>query len=860
LLVRDDITTSTVVIMNAKKLAIFFLPIASLASAQAPRRDTNFIGNAAAHAPTASATRTTHAPALDGVDTDEIWQRAARITAFRLFDPTEGADPPFATEARIAYDDKNLYLFVRAFDPRPDSIISLLSRRDVKTASDQIKVMIDSYHDRRTGYEFAVNPAGVKRDFYTFDDSQEDGSWDAVWDVATRIDSLGWTAEFRIPLSQLRYAASAENQFGVMIVRDIARHNERVSWPLLRKSRPGIASQFADVGGFVGLPSPRRIELTPYALTRNQSAVRSTGFAREQRATVGGDLKYGITSNLTLDMTVNPDFGQVEADPATLNLTAFETFLNEQRPFFLEGTGIFQFGDDPTGIFYSRRIGRAPQLAGLVTDANADVPGASRILGAGKLTGRLSDGTSLGVLGAVTERTDVGSVNVEPATTYGVVRATHDFRDGDSALGLIGTTVHRSLDVTTDKYLRSDAFTAGVDGRHRFAGGHYSVRGSLVASKVRGTTSAITRTQRSGVHEYQRPDDELKVDTSRTSLDGTSLSLAATKISGLLRGGLIYQYVTPGFETNDLGFLSRADLQSVFAQTALVPSKPVGSWRNAQAVFNYSDQFTAAGLRNGSTIESIVSGYRPSGARVSIDSWVDNAIATYCDRCARGGPAVRLSPSWNMLVNLNANPRLRISPSFAAIYTTADKGRSSLWRVRPYVTFRPSTRVSAELGTRFQRNHDNTQYLATVGSVGADSTHYLFAHLEQDLLSFTSRFDVTLRPTLSLQMYAEPFVTAGRYTNVRELASPRAAAYDARYRPYVGTPPDGDFNDKSFNASAVLRWEYRPASTLFIVWTQARDQGDRDYGNFAATRDYRNLFAARPDNVFLVKAAYWLGR
>jgi hypothetical protein len=849
--------------MNAKTLATriaLLFAITTSAHAQTPLRDSHVAASAAIRQPTPRATRTAHAPTIDGADTDDIWQGTPRISAFRLFDPTEDADPPFATEARIAYDDKNLYLFVRAFDPRPDSVISLLSRRDIKTASDQIKVMIDSYHDRRTGYEFAVNPAGVKRDIYTFDDSQEDLSWDAVWDVATRIDSLGWTAEFRIPLSQLRYGASAENEFGVMIVRDIARRNERVSWPLLRRSRPGIASQFADVGGFAGLPSPTRLELTPYALTRNQAAQRSTGFTREQHAAIGGDLKYGITSNLTLDATVNPDFGQVEADPATLNLTAFETFFNEQRPFFLEGTGIFQFGDDPTSIFYSRRIGRAPQLAGLVTDANADVSGASRILGAGKLTGRLSDGTSLGVLGAVTERTDVGNVTIEPATTYGVVRATHDFRAGESALGIVGTTVHRDLGPTTGQYLRSDAFTAGVDGRHRFDGGHYSVRGAFVASSVRGTAGAIARTQRSSVHSFQRPDDALSVDTTRTSLDGTSLSLSANKVSGVVRADFQYQFVSPGFETNDLGFLNRADMQSVFAGMRLVPSKPLGSWRNAEFDLNIVDQFTAAGMRNGSTIEAAISGYRPSGARLSIDSWVDNALATNCDRCARGGPALRLSPAWSTLVNLNANPRLRISPTFAAIYTTADEGRSYLWRVRPYVTYRPSTRVSAELGTRFQRNSDNTQYLGTVGVVGADTTHYLFAHLAQDLLSFTSRLDVTLRPTLSLQMYAEPFVTAGHYTKVREVAAPRAASYDARYRTYAGTPPDGDFNDKSFNASAVVRWEYRPASTLFIVWTQSRDQGDRDYGNFTATRDYRNLFAARPDNVFLVKAAYWLGR
>jgi hypothetical protein len=813
----------------------------------------------------AMASRVSRAPSIDGRDDDEAWSANAPsanapIVAFRMFDPTEDAEPSMRTVARVAYDAANLYVFVRAFDPRPDSIIALLSRRDVKTTSDQIKIMIDSYHDRRTGYEFAVNPAGVRRDYYTYDDGNEDASWNGVWDVATRVDSLGWTAEFRIPLSQLRYSPASEHIFGVMIMRDVARRNERFSWPVFRRSRPGLASQFADVGGFAGLGSPRRIEISPYALTRNASTPRVNGFARTQQAAVGADVKYGITSNLTLDATVNPDFGQVEADPATLNLTAFETFLEEQRPFFLEGTGIFKFGDDPTGLFYSRRIGRAPQLAGLVSDPTADVPGATRILGAGKLTGRLGDGTSLGVLGAATERVAVGTTTIEPATTYGVARATRDFRGGESAIGAMATMVHRSLDAATERLLRGDAITAGVDARHRFAGGGYAVRGSLATSTVRGNPAAIARTQRSSVHFYQRPDDALAVDTNRTSLGGRSLWLGADKVSGLLRGGVQYQRTSAGYEANDLGFLSRADLQYVFAQLSLVPSKPVGGWRNANVGVDIVDQFTAAGMRNGSTIEAVAGGSRANGARVALDSWVDNAIPTYCDRCARGGPAVRLSPVYNTLVNLFANPKLRISPSFAAIYSLGDGGRTMLWRVRPYVTVRPSTRVSFELGTRYQKNRDNTQWLANVGVIGADSTHYLFAHLDQDLLSFTTRVDFTMRPDLSLQMYAEPFVTAGRYTDVREVVRPRAASYDERFRPYAGVAPDGDFNEKSFNASAVLRWEYRPASTLFVVWTQSRAQDDRDVGEFVAGRDYRNLFSARPDNVFLVKAAYWLGR
>ena len=805
-------------------------------------------------------TRESRPPVIDGRDDDEAWRTTPVITGFRMFDPTEDADPTFRTEARIAYDDANLYFFIRAFDPRPDSIIALLSRRDVKTTSDQIKVMIDSYHDRRTGYEFAVNPAGVRRDYYTYDDNSEDVSWDAVWDVATRIDSLGWTAEFRIPLSQIRYQPAPTLTFGIMLMRDVARRNERYSWPVYRRSHAGIASQFGDVSGFTGLGSPTRLEVSPYVLSRNTSSARTDGFARSQQATMGADIKYGLTSNLTVDATINPDFGQVEADPAQLNLTAFETFLAEQRPFFLEGTGIFRFGDDPTRLFYSRRIGRAPQLGGLVSDPSFDVPGASRILGAGKLSGRLADGTSLGVLGAMTDRVRAGGLVVEPRTSYGVLRASHDFRGGESALGVIATAVDRSLDETSALYLRRSAYLGGVDGRHRFSNGRYEIDGSLSASTVRGSRRAITSTQRSGVHEYQRPDDNLAVDTTRTSLDGLALGASAGKVGGVLRANVAYQRITPGYESNDLGYLARADIQNLNTQWGIVTKKPRGGWRNAQlAAFTYQ-QFTAAGLPTGATFELLAQGNRPNGSSLSVDSWVDNALPIYCDRCARGGPALRLSPSWNVLVNWSADPKRRVSPYVAAIYTTADEGRSMLWRVRPYVTIRPNTRVNFEIGTRYQRNQDNTQWLGNVGVVGADTTHYLFGYLEQDLLSFTSRLDVTLRPTLSLQMYAEPFVSAGHFTNVREIANPRAASYDDRFRPYVGAVPDGDFNEKSFNASAVLRWEYRPASTLFVVWTQARSQGDLDVGDFAARRDYRNLFAARPDNVFLVKASYWIGR
>src|SRR5205823_4308357 len=381
-------------------------------------------GGVAAPQP-ASTTRATAVRAavpvvIDGRDDDEVWRIAQPITQFREFQPKEDGDPRFPTEARVAYDDRYFYVFIRAFDPHPDSILKLLARRDVRAATDQLKIMIDSYHDRRNGFEFAVNPAGVKRDYAIYNDTQEDDAWDAVWDAATQVDSLGWTAEFRIPLSQLRYVPRGTNTFGFGIWRDIQRYTERESWPLYRNSQSGISSQLGELTGLVGLPSPRRPEIAPYMLTKNVSVPTGSAFDRSQKVTGGADLKYGITANLTLDATVNPDFGQVEADPSVLNLTAFETFFQERRPFFVQGAGIFRFNVNCSqvncngeGLFYSRRIGRAPQLG----FGDPVSPTATTIDGAAKLTGRLPGGQTIGVFDAVTERaTGTLGSTTEPTT------------------------------------------------------------------------------------------------------------------------------------------------------------------------------------------------------------------------------------------------------------------------------------------------------------------------------------------------------------------------------------------------------------------------------------------------------------
>lgn len=323
------------------------------------------------------ATLAAEPPVLDGRDGDALWRATPVVDQFLESRPTEGAPPRYRTEARIAYDARYLYAFVRSFDPHPDSIISLLSRRDDQTASDHVTLMIDSYHDRRTGFEFSVNPAGVKSDYALYNDGNEDVAWDAVWDVATRIDSLGWTAEYRIPLSQLRFSTHGDGTFGILIWRVIQRHTATVTWPLWRPSTSGITSQFGELTGLTGLESPGRAELTPYLVTKNVELPGSATHDRDQQFTVGADLRYRLASNIFLNATINPDFGQVEADPSELNLGAFETFFGERRPFFVEGKGTFTFNvncvvvvDCSTGegLFYSRRIGRSPQLAEVFGD------------------------------------------------------------------------------------------------------------------------------------------------------------------------------------------------------------------------------------------------------------------------------------------------------------------------------------------------------------------------------------------------------------------------------------------------------------------------------------------------------------
>jgi hypothetical protein len=812
----------------------------------------------------ATASRAVRPPVLDGRDDDEVWRTARPITEFVEFDPDEGKPARFSTMAKVAYDEHNFYVFIRAFDPEPQKIQKILARRDVRPPTDQLKIVIDSYHDRRTGYEFAVSPAGVKRDYAIYNDANEDDSWDGVWDVATTVDSLGWTAEFRIPLSQLRYANAPVHTFGFAVWRDIERFKERVSWPLYHRQQPGFASQLGEVTGIEGISSPRRLEATPYLVTKNVSVPAAVGFDHDQRFTAGADFKYGVTSNLTLDATVNPDFGQVEADPSVLNLTAFETFFQEKRPFFIEGANLLSFDVNCNvvncqgeGLFYSRRIGRAPQLGDLYGDASS--PTATTILGAAKLTGRTPGGLSVGVLDAITQRqSGIQNITIEPASNYGVLRITQDLRNGESTIGLIATAVNRSLDDSTRDLLRSSADVVGFNLRHRFL--HtYQLQAAVTASRITGTPRVLLLTQSEPAHYYQRPDGRLRLDSTATSLGGSTQQLKFGKVAGFIEFETSYQRITPGYEINDLGFLNRADWQDQSTWASFNFQKPNAVFNRLFWNFNEWNDWTTAGL----PLEHAVNTNTHTELRnhwwLHAGGTVGQLGTTFCDRCARGGPAVRVDPYIAPWAEIDGDPRKVFSPYVWGNLWRGDGGRSRSWMVGSSADIRASNNLTANVGLRFTRNRNDAQWFGNFTD-SLSAMHYTFGHLEQRTMSLSLRLNYTASPNLTLQVYASPFVSKGEYSSIRELNQPRAASYDDRFRPYGDTAVTnhpGGFDVKFFNSNTVLRWEYQPGSTLYLVWSQGRSDFDGALGTRSFSGDFRQLFRAPADNTFLVKVSHW---
>ena len=818
----------------------------------------------------AFALRASRAPVIDGKDDDAVWRLAPPVGPFLEWQPTEGKASRFPTEAKVAYDAANLYVFIRSYDPHPDSIIRRLDRRDSYPPSDRVGFMVDAYHDRRSGYEFWVNASGVKSDVQIFDD-HEDNAWDGVWDVATRIDSLGWTAEFRIPLSQLRYPVRQTYTFGLLLMRDIYRYNERTAWPQISQAKAGLVVQFGEVTGIEGLETPRRLEASPYVVGKNASTVAGAGFGRASFGTAGADLKYRVASNLSVDATVNPDFGQVESDPAVLNLTAYESFFDERRPFFVAGRGVFRFdvncnnvNCNSEGLFYSRRIGRTPQLAGLYGASGPSQP--TTILGAAKLTGRLPGGLAIGFMDAVTERatgaTDSGAATIEPSTNFAVLRLKQDLRNGASSIGGVLTSVNRSLDAFSSPYLPGQAYAGALDFRHRFPKDMYEISGSVDVSRVEGTPRAIAGIQRDAVHYYQRPDAGLRLDTTRTYLGGDAEEFKLDKVSGAhVNFETGYSRRSAGFEVNDLGYLQRADQQSWSTWVGYFDRTVRKLYRQFQWNFNWWQNWTTAGLPQEAAFNTNLHVTLHNSWQLNAGGTVGQIGGTYDDRSARGGPAIRYSPYAAPWVYVTGDDRRAVVPMLSINYVTGDAAHSHSLDFGPEVDFKVASRFNASVASHFSRTHNDVQWYGNFND-SAGVTHYTFAHLAQTTVSVTVRLNFTFTPDVSLQVYAQPFISKGAYSNVRELsATPRAAAYDDRYQAYgdpavTGNP--GGFNYKQFSSNVVFRWEYRPGSTLFLVWNEGR-QG---YAGAEGTNDFpgdvRDLFRLHPANTFLVKMSYWL--
>ncbi len=904
--------------MPASSRLVLFAALAALAAAPRAAAQTTSQPAAAAaeRAPaTLRAVRLQGEVRIDGRLDEAAWQQAQPSADFTQSYPHAGAAPTERTEARVMYDDESVYVGVRMLDAHPDSIAAPLARRDASGLySDWLHVFIDSRHDRRSGFRFSVNPRGVMRDVYHFDDQSEDASWDAVWTVATVIDSAGWTAEYRIPLSQLRFGGQAAESrtWGFQLMRDVARRGERASWSPWTRNTPGFVSSFGTVTGLEGVRSPRALEILPYASAR---VTRAPGEAEdpfydatEPGMDLGADLRLGLPAGFTLSATINPDFGQVEADPAEVNLTAFETFQSERRPFFTEGSDIFQFGQTRAfnqygsqEYFYSRRVGRAPQRALDGADyAYVDAPQQTRILGAAKVSGRTPGGWSVGVMNAVTNRErarflgtdgERSTAQVEPLSNYFVGRVRKDLNAGATVLGGLFTAANRELgDEVLEGMLHRDAYVAGADFLHTWGNRAWSLSGYLAGTRVSGTPEVILATQRGSARYYQRPDaDYLEVDADRTSLSGHigEVSLAH---GGSWDMSVQLKQVSPGFELNDLGYHTRADARSVATFLGRSVDRQVGILRS----HSYSAwQFRAWNFGG----DRILDGYAGSASASFTNFWgmgIQGGVRPQYlnDRLTRGGPLSATPAQWNLNGWVETDSR---KPLFFGGELAFRSDASGLRErsIASWATLRPSSAVRVQLEPRLAHGIYTAQYVKTTTDARATDTYgarYVFGELDQTTFSLAARVDWTFTPRLSLQMYAQPFVSAGRYDGFKELTTPGEFAF-AGYGSdrgtlcridgvYVADPVasrscpealpaqndpnfvvrfgDPDFNVRSLRGNAVLRWEYRPGSTLFFVWQQERS-GFEPIGDFEFGRDTRAIFDGPAHNVFLIKASYWIG-
>jgi hypothetical protein len=844
---------------------------------------------AAPAAPVAQAVRVDQTPRVDGRLTEAVWRTAPAISGFTQREPDEGVAAPENTEVRIAYDDDALYVGARMYSRNPRDIRALVMKHDNVGSSETIAISLDTYRDRRTAYTFAVTPAGVRIDFYhsSDDEDDEDEEWNPVWLAVAHVDSLGWTAEMRIPFSQLRFNPVDAQEWGINVHRKVPVRQEASYWVHIGRTESGWSSRMGTLTGIRGIKPSRRMEALPYiAADSRATADYDPGdpFNKQytNRARFGGDLKVGLGPNLTLDATINPDFGQVEGDPAVVNLSAYETFFGERRPFFLEGSDLY----GGRNLFYSRRIGAQPP--GSASADYVERRANTTILGAAKLTGRLPSGLSVAALAAVTDRETVrtfdslgtpqfGSAVVAPRSAYAVATARQEFGKNASTVSGMVTAMQRDLGATDalSNLLPRAAYSGLVDSRLRWAGGKYDASAYVGFANVLGEAPAVTRLQRSSRRYFQRPDaDHVGVDSTRRSLSGTMFGVNHSKMAGKhWLWDIDFSQESPGLELNDAGRSGAVDNRFLFTRLRWRETTPARWYRRYDMGFGTENSWNFDGLHRPSENFVFFNATLPNYWETSVDfTYIPRAVD---DRLTRGGPVMGTPAAAGWSVELEGREGARVEWSVDAGHGRDENG-SWEQELALRLNVHPGVRWFLSFDPEWTRASDARQFIQTESNGRPETfgTRYIFGRVDLSEISAELRLNYTFTPNLTLETYAQPFAASGRYRNFGELSLPRQR--DLHLYGTGGstiTPnPDGshtvtadgqtfdidrqDFNERSVRTNAVLRWEWRPGSTLYLVWQQNRER-ERPIAD-ARPRHVLEAFGTRADNFVAVKVSYWM--
>ncbi|MBL7885537.1 MAG: carbohydrate binding family 9 domain-containing protein [Flavobacterium sp.] len=873
--------------MKIKQKIIFLVLIGISFSSKAQLKD-----SITKRSYTTKSIASSESPIIDGILNDKSWDVVEWAGDFIEHEPDQNTEPSEQTKFKIIYDKNFIYFAFRCYDKDPKKIVKRLSRRD-GFEGDWIEVNIDSYNDKRTGFSFTSSVSGVKGDeFISNNGNNWDGSWNPIWYLKTNIDEEGWTAEVKVPLSQLKFGNNPEQVWGLQVQRRFFRAEERSTWQRIPQDAPGWVSEFGELKGLVNIEPQKQIEIQPFFASQLNTYPKEEGnpFRDGSNTKINGglDAKIGITNDLTLDLTINPDFGQVDADPAAIALDGFQIFFEERRPFFVENKNIFdyRFADNPDNLFYSRRIGRSPQ--GRVNASNneyVDRPTNTTILGAAKFSGKTKNGWSLGILESLTDKEyatiDTNGAQrqelVEPLTNYFVGRAQKDFNNRNSFIGGIFTATNRNLQGEELNFLRKSAYSAGLDFQHNWKKRKYFFSGNIVASRVEGSKESITATQFNLTHLFQRVDaSHVDIDPNRTSLTGTGGRFEIGKSSvghWRYRGILIWR--SPELELNDVGFLRQADELRQYAFLSYQTLKPFGKFRKINTEFTQFSSYDFEGNFNRMQYE--IGSYANFKNNWGINGSLVYKPIIYSNTILQGGPRFRFSEEFLKNIFINSDSRKKVSFRAGIVHSQGKEDSYSYLEYDFGVQYQPINSFTISLNPNYSINKNKTQYV-TEAIFGADA-RYITADLAQKTLSATVRLDYTINPNLTIQYYGQPFISNGNYSSFNRVINPTADKYSDRIASYtsnqigfnsiddgydidentdgvvdysIGNP---NFSQVSFNSNLVVRWEYIPGSEIFLVWSQGIfGQGNSKDDLLTGIND--QIFGRKPENIFLIKATY----